>query len=358
MNTKMKIAVIGAGYFGVTIASTLAKDNLVDLYEKNSDILMAGSDVNQCRVHRGYHYPRSDETVQELLNANESFRIEFEGAIMNSTDNYYAIAKKDSSTSASEYLKFCQRNNLNYTLSQPSILDDESIDLCVKVKENLFDHKKIKKICWEKLQTSGVNMLLNTEAKKEDFDKYDLVIICTYGDWGLLLDKNTELKQDFQFEVCEKVFVKLPPNFKNISLLVMDGPFMSIDPVGETGMFIIGDVVHTVRQRKIGKSPAIDPKYLPYINKGILSNVPISNYKLFIESASKFMPELQNAEYVGSSFCVKTTLSNVDKTDKRPTVINQINKKIITVFSGKIPTCVSTAQEISKIVYNTSKNNF
>ena len=35
MNTKMKIAVIGAGYFGVTIASTLAKDNLVDLYEKN-----------------------------------------------------------------------------------------------------------------------------------------------------------------------------------------------------------------------------------------------------------------------------------------------------------------------------------
>ena len=147
--------------------------------------------------------------------------------------------------------------------------------LCVKVKENLFDHKKIKKICWEKLQTSGVNMLLNTEAKKEDFDKYDLVIICTYGDWELLLDKNTELKHDFQFEVCEKVFVKLPPNFKNISLLVMDGPFMSIDPVGETGMFIIGDVVHTVRQRKIGKSPAIDPKYLPYINKGILSNVPI-----------------------------------------------------------------------------------
>ena len=34
------------------------------------------------------------------------------------------------------------------------------------------------------------------------------------------------------------------------------------------------------------------------------------------------------------------------------------NPEIITVFSGKIPTCVSTAQEISKIVYNTSKNNF
>jgi len=354
----MKIAVIGAGYFGVTIASTLAKDHLVDLYEKNSDILMAGSDVNQCRLHRGYHYPRSDETVQELLNSNESFRSEFEDAIMGNTDNYYAIAKKDSATSASEYLKFCQRNNLYYELSQPAILDNNSIDLCVKVKENLFDHKKIKEICWKKLQTSKVNMLLNTEFKKKDFDKYDLVIICTYGDWELLLDENVKVKQDFQFEVCEKVFVKLPPNFKNISLLIMDGPFMSIDPVGDTGMFIIGDVVHTVRQRKIGKFPSINSKYIPYLNKGILSNVPISNYKLFIGSASKFMPELQNAEYVGSSFCVKTTLSNVDKTDKRPTVINQINKKIITVFAGKIPTCISTAQKISKIVDNINKNSF
>ena len=45
------------------------------------------------------------------------FRSEFEDAIMDSTENYYAIAKKNSSTTASEYLKFCQRNDLDYDIS-------------------------------------------------------------------------------------------------------------------------------------------------------------------------------------------------------------------------------------------------
>ena len=92
----MKIAVIGAGIFGITIAVRLAKNHSVDLFEKNNDILMAASDVNQCRVHRGYHYPRSDDTVKEVLNANKSFMEEFGESVMNNTENYYCIAKHGS----------------------------------------------------------------------------------------------------------------------------------------------------------------------------------------------------------------------------------------------------------------------
>ena len=69
----MKIAVVGAGIFGVTAAYTLAKNHSVDLFEKNNDIMMESSDVNQCRVHRGYHYPRSPDTVKNVLIANRSF---------------------------------------------------------------------------------------------------------------------------------------------------------------------------------------------------------------------------------------------------------------------------------------------
>ena len=69
----MKIGIIGGGIFGVTIAIRLAKSHTVEIFEKNDYILKAGSDINQCRIHRGYHYPRSDTTAKELLESQEDF---------------------------------------------------------------------------------------------------------------------------------------------------------------------------------------------------------------------------------------------------------------------------------------------
>jgi len=135
-----------------------------------------------------------------------------------------------------------------------------------------------------------------------------------------------------------------------MSILVMDGPFTGIDPVGDTEMHIIGDVEHTVHQRTIGSNPEIESRYIPLLNKGIITNPPVSKYNLFMESILRFMPEIKNAQYIGSSFGIKTTLPYVDKTDERPTLVRKINDKIVTVFSGKIPTCVEAAKEIEKIV--------
>jgi hypothetical protein len=350
----MKIGIIGAGIFGITIANRLSKSHEVEIIEKNEDILMASSDVNQCRVHRGYHYPRSDITVKEVLESQESFKEEYKDAIINDFENYYCISKKNSKTSADEYLKFCKRNNLEYKISKLNIINENSINLCVKVKENLFDHKKIKKICWKKLKENNIIVHLNQKANELTFKKYDKIIICTYADTNEFLDKFSNNKLEAQFEICEKIFVKLPKSFDNKSILIMDGPFMSIDPVGDTGIFIIGDVVNTVLTSNKGTKPIIDKKFLNVLNKGIISNPPFTNFKLFINSAEKFMPDVNKAKHVGSSFCIKTVLSNVEKTDERPTRVREINDKIISVFSGKIPTCVDAAKKVEKIIEKNS----
>jgi len=346
----MKIGIIGAGIFGITIANRLAKSHQVEIIEKNNDILMASSDVNQCRVHRGYHYPRSDITVKEVLESQESFKEEYEDAIIEKIENYYCISKENSKTSAEEYLKFCQRNNLEYEITKLNILNENSIDLCVKVKENLFDHKKIKKICWEKLKKNNVIIHLNKKADEKIFENYDKIIICTYADTNELLNKFADNKLKTQFEICEKIFVKLPKSFDKKSVLIMDGPFMSIDPVGNTDTFIIGDVVNTVLTSNIGTTPKINNKFLGVLNKGIIANPPFTNFNSFINSAEKFMPDVKKAKHVGSSFCIKAVLSNVDKTDERPTMVREINEKIISVFSGKIPTCVDAAKKVEKII--------
>ena len=70
----MKIAVVGGGIFGVTAALTLSKNFDVTLFEKSNEILKAASGSNQYRVHRGYHYPRSKDTVLGIKKSENSFK--------------------------------------------------------------------------------------------------------------------------------------------------------------------------------------------------------------------------------------------------------------------------------------------
>ena len=348
----MKIAIIGGGIFGITCAIKLAPEHQVTIFEKNDDILKSASDTHQCRIHRGYHYPRSDKTVQELLSCVSGFVNEFSDAEMSETENFYCISKNDSLVSADEYIDFCNRNNLEYEKGDLEIVDENSIQLCLKVKENLYDYEKLKQICWQKLKNLGVNVNLNNQVNDDIFDKFDFVIICTYANTNSLLGKFPEKQRDFQFEICEKIFVEVPNEFKNKSVLIMDGPFMSIDPVGEKNIFIIGDVINTVHERYIGKLPKFDPKFLSLLDKGIIKNPTITNKELFLESAADFFPDISKAKYVGSSFTIKTVLPNVDSSDERPTIIEKVNDKIITVFSGKIPTCVDTANKVKLLLEN------
>ena len=354
----MKVAVVGGGIFGITAAFKLAEHYDVDLFEKNDDLLQAASDVHHCRIHVGYHYPRSDLTVREVLKAHNSFNKEFSDAIMQDTENYYCIAKRDSKTTAEEYIEFCERHNLEFIKSTLDIIDNEQIDLCVKVKEKLYDYDKLKEVCRKKLNKSNVNVLLKKEATQKILENYDFRVLCTYADFNKLLESFPESQKDFQYEVCEKVFVKLPPSFNNKSILTLDGPFTSIDPVGTTGLFILGNVLHTVHQTNIGKYPHVDSKFLPLLNRGIIKDPPITNYELFIQSAAKFVPEIKNAKHFGSSFCIKAVLPYGDTTDTRPTLVSKVNNKTFTVFSGKIPTCVEAANDVINLIEKSIKHDY
>ena len=353
----MKVAVIGGGIFGVTAAFKLAEHYKVDLFEKNDDLLKAASDVHHCRIHLGYHYPRSDVTVSEVSRAQNSFNKEFSDAIINDTENYYCISKRNSLITAEEYIEFCERHGLEFTKSSLDIIDNEQIDLCVKVKEKLYDYEKLKEICWKKLNKNNVNVLLKKEATQEILENYDFRVLCIYADFNKLLESFPESQQDFQYEVCEKVFVKLPPSFNNKSILILDGPFTSIDPVGTTGLFILGNVVHTVHQTNIGKYPYVDSKFLSLLNRGIIKDPPITNYELFIQSAAKFIPEIKKAKHFGSSFCIKAVLPYEQKTDTRPTLVNIVNDRTFTVFSGKIPTCVEVANNVIRLIEKSVKED-
>lgn len=345
------IAVVGGGIFGVTTAVKLAKNgHSVDLFEKEKDILQAASGINQYRLHRGHHYPRSKDTTLSSLNTEPKFRKEYAEAVIDDNDHYYCIAKEKSLTSADDYLKFCKEHKLEHVIDHPEIVHKNKIELAVKVRESLMDPGRLRTLCWKKLKDSGVKVFLKTEATAAQLKRYDFVVICAYAAINSLLIDFPYAQKDYQFELCEKPVLKLPKSFYKKSIVVMDGPFMCIDPLADTGYHVMGNVVHAIHQTNIGKHPIVDGRFRPLMNKGIVSNPAVTNIGKFIESAVEFMPEIKKAEHVGSMFTIRTVLPYQDKTDTRPTIVESIDGRTFVVFSGKLSNCVEAAEKVAGMI--------
>lgn len=347
----MKIAVIGGGIYGVSVAIRLrSKGYNVDLYEKNKDILMAASGINQYRLHRGYHYPRSDDTIDSCRDTIGEFIDEYKDAIVNHYEHYYCIAKEKSFVTGENFLETCTRHGLEYEHAFLDVINNEKIDLTIKAKESLFNAKKLRTVCWARLKTLGVNVLLNTKAEEDIFDKYDMVVVATYANMNNVLGRFPEAQQNYQYELCEKPVFRMPPELKGKSIVIMDGPFMCVDPLDSGEYSVMGNVVHAIHNTNTGKEPLIPDKYRDLIDKGVIISPSVTRVKEFIDSASEFIPAVIKAEYIGSMFTVRTVLPNEDATDRRPTVIRLINNKLITVFSGKIGNAVHAAHEVEKLI--------
>ena len=340
------VTVVGGGIFGVTCAWMLSKNGYyVTLYEKGDDIINSASFINQYRLHRGYHYPRSKETTESSKKGTNSFIKYYGESLLKNTENYYCISKDDSLTDSETYHKFMEQSSLPYQEVEVDGVRNDSVQTSVKVEENLFSPEKLKKLCWNYLGMYLVDVKLRTEYNKQDSN--ELLINCTYSMLNALSDK----KIDIQFELCEKLVIKLPEKFKNKSVVIMDGPFMCIDPYSDTDYHVMGNVVHAIHSTNVGEYPILPPEYSDLINRGVIKNPKITNFDKFVYSAKKYF-DFDFIEHIGSMFTFRAVLPKREYDDARPTLHTRESKNKINVFSGKIGTCVDLAKEIVRELRN------
>jgi hypothetical protein len=348
----MKIAVVGAGIFGVTAALKLSEaGHQVDLYEKNKEILSAASGINQYRLHRGYHYPRSKSTALASKYAEDSFKEMYGECVISGYEHYYSIAKEGSKVTGQQFLSFCKECELEHEqVDLSSHVHPDHIDLTIRGVESLFDPVKLKELAAAKLEKSAVTVWLGETFMPHQLDEYDMVVNCTYANSNFILERFPNERKEYQFEVVEKPILQLPQKYEGKSIVVMDGPFFCIDPYSTTGYHVMGNVVHAIHATNVGEFPIVPEEIKPLLNKGIIRNPPVTNIEHFLKVAAKFMPDLKDAVHIGSMYTVRTVLPNVDKTDERPTVVSKLGDKIIHVFSGKIGNCVDAANEVVRLV--------
>ena len=347
----LRVVVIGGGIFGTTTAIKLARaGHEVSLVEKYSDILQAASGINQYRLHRGYHYPRSPETGKSSRLAESAFLDEYGEAATDRFNHYYCIAKDNSQISGKNFLKFCDATGLEYKLVTLPCVKTSEVDLVVKVKEFLIDPIVLRRLIQKKLDQSGVRVRLNYLADESIIDSYDVIINCTYANLNFILERYPKLQQTYQFELCEKPILKLSRLFNRISLVVLDGPFLCIDPYGKTSWHVMGNVTHAIHSSNTGLFPFLPKQYVSLIDRGMINSSPITNIAKFLISATKFLPAIIGAKHIGSMYTFRVVLPNVDHTDERPTLVYKLNDKVINVFSGKIGNSVQAAEEVLRLV--------
>lgn len=329
----MKVGIIGAGLFGCTAAIHAARaGHDVTLYDKASEIMTGATKANQLRLHRGYHYPRAASTVDECRQGLVSFEREYGEAVLSGGSQYYVIAK-GSRTSADEYIRFMDGQGLGWHLADlgSPLFNHRLIDAAFRVTEDRVDYHKLRSIVERDLKRAGVTVRLGQTATIGMREQFDRIIIAGYAGTNEIAAALGCERIELQYEMVEKPIVQLPKQYRDIGIVVMDGPFGCIDP-GDKGTHLMGHVEHAVRSRwtgTVGKDAVEQPSAFATM-KGALK---------------AYLPFLSEAEHVGSYRTVRVVLPAKDATDERPTLVTQLDSQVMRIFAGKLGHAVTAAKD-------------
>tara|TARA_Y100000816_G_C26084724_1_gene572235 strand:+ start:83 stop:1123 length:1041 start_codon:yes stop_codon:yes gene_type:complete len=344
----MKFLIIGAGFFGLSIAIKIKEkypNSEVKIFEKEKDILMGASGKNQFRCHLGFHYPRAEKTIEECKKSFNEFNKYFSGCYLKS-ENYYAISKNNSLTNFETYTKVLKKNKLNFKICEHDLLKKNNIEGTILAQENLININLIKNRFKKIIKEYGIKIHFNKniDINESFIKKYDKVFLCTYDNNNNNLKKINTEKKKYHYQLVEKIITKTPKEFNNKSFVILDGPFMCIDPYYKNNLSILGSVKDSVIRSKFGKYHNFN-QIFKNINSNYLHTLPNLKFPKIKKKFENYFYGFEKTEYYKSFIVVRCTIKNKD--DERITKVNT-SKNVIKIYSGKWISCMETAKNILK----------
>jgi glycine/D-amino acid oxidase-like deaminating enzyme len=340
--------VIGAGIFGLYAALLFARKGLrVLVVEKERGPLMRASHVNQARIHRGYHYPRSLSTAEATAHYVERFITEFPFAVNGSFKQIYAIAKNFSYTNATEYEKFCARAKIPCEkIDTAGYFNPTMIEAAYTTEEYGFDASAMRTYLVRELEQFGsvdfwygtrihevvrdntdYVMEMKEEGGKTHRVRTPYVVNATYAGINGVLSLFQHEALHIKYEYAEIALCTVTVPLHNVGVTVMDGPFFSLMPFGSTGLHSLSAVSYT--PHKVSTTEIEEPL--------------MKNLSRFIEMrqlARTYLKGNIDMTHDHSLFATKTILAKTELDDARPTLIyvHSNEPRLVTIMSGKLNT--------------------
>jgi hypothetical protein len=338
-----KIAVAGAGIYGANIAIRLAEEgHNVRLFDPLG-LMRAASVINQYRIHSGYHYPRSPETISETIEARAEFMAAFEPAIVRNSLHYYAIPKEGSQTPPELFERVMAQYNLVCKPCRPQWMDFGLIDRCYEVDEQIYDPDVLRNLVESRIKALGMpfeHRAFTPEMRPD----YDFVVWSTYG-----LGPSLGLFKSAKYQVAEKILIALPPVLRHISLVVVDGPFTAFDPYGSSEWSLFGSAKNTNHWTTTDPREPIPERYASLLNAPGFAPIDFSRFDAMRQDSTLAVPASRDAVYLGSRFTMRVVENNPLQ-DRRTLYVHETAPGELHIFSGKVVGAVKAARLICERV--------
>ena len=296
----MKIAVIGAGWYGCHIAQSIKGycENL-DIYEKNESLLSEASGNNQFRLHQGLHYPRSSKTRYESRDGFYRFQERYPNFSKSITNNIYAVPKSLSILDFNTFYSIMLGSGLEIEkikLDELRFLNSSLLEGALNCKEKIILTSNARQYFYDQLKD---NLKLGHLIKSVDFIDakpkvdgilYDYVIDAT---WGAFYKLNSELVNHF-YEPTILFYLRLKSGVGFPAITFMDGSFASIYPTEDPNIYTLSSVDNTPCGKYLYKEDAYN--FIKNINKEFVGaklalmeaeiSIYIENFKEIFEVSS------------------------------------------------------------------------
>ena len=350
-----RVAIIGGGIFGVVTAINFAKQGFVtDLYEQNSDILLGATANSQNRLHLGLHYPRDIETAIQSKSGFVKFKERFPSAINANFANYYSISSQNSKISESDFLEFTTKAGIEIQAVEYSELENcgiatDKISTVYKCEEAVIDIDILRETLREEVLRYGVNLKVNQQVStltafskdwklrtvSGDENLYSLVFKATYGSDHIMEKSNSTKRSTYEYH--STLILEIQNPYANFGFTVIDGDFITLLPKGFSGNQLLYAPSISTRKRFTGDS---------FPTEWIVDENLDSVQSSLLDRLNSWFTGYENVQVVSKMQAIRAIQPNMEKTDRRTSVIRKLGENYYEMWSGKIDHCIDIADEM------------
>ena len=361
--------VVGAGFFGCSIAITLKEEYGLDnvlVIERESDLMTRASYGNQARIHNGYHYPRSFTTAFRSRVNFPRFVEQYGDCVASDFTSLYCVGTQNSLVTKNQFEKFCGDIGAECRSAgdeYDGLFNPSLIDAVYKVTEYAFDATKLARKMRQDMEAAGVSLQFEADVQNVASTGRELMVTlvakdgthkirsrrvfnCTYAGLNSLYSGNQAARARLKYEIAEIALVTVPEPLSRLGITIMDGPFFSCMPFPATGQHSLTHVRYTPHFAWLDQDEARHPYEI------LKEKAPQTRARYMIGDAARYMPIMRALRHERSIFEVKTVLLTNEIDDGRPILFHPHDdlNGMYSILGGKIDNIFDIKESMQKML--------